>query len=202
MVMHPGMMSPLKAQPEVDVHDEQELQAMERRFGDGVSSAEILRFFQDRGMKLSEGTFRKYVQLGLLSRSKRVGKKGKHQGSKGLYPVGILRQILAIKRMMADGLTIEQLQMSWLRFRPRIDGVETDLTELLDDMAREVEGPRFDTQRRQHVVGEIEATRKDAQDLFRRLLLLEHEVAWSPDSAASETDWEEGEEERPAGRFF
>ena len=35
-------------------------------------------------MKFSEATLRKYVQLGLLPRSVRVGRKGKHQGSQGI----------------------------------------------------------------------------------------------------------------------
>ena len=46
-----------------------------------------------KGVRLSEATFRKYVQAGLLPRSKRVGRKGKHRGSQGLYPVEAVRRI-------------------------------------------------------------------------------------------------------------
>ena len=48
--------------------------------------AQIVEAFTDAGVRLSEATFRKWVQLGLLPRSRRVGRKGKHQGSLGLYP--------------------------------------------------------------------------------------------------------------------
>jgi hypothetical protein len=65
-------------------------------------------------MLLSEASLRKYVQLGLLPRSVRIGRKGKHQGSQGIYPVGVVRQILRIKSMMAQDYTIEQISREYL----------------------------------------------------------------------------------------
>src|SRR3990170_3160169 len=47
----------------------------------GVTSREVLRLFEGRGARLSAATFRKYVQAGLLPRSRRVGRKGKHTGT-------------------------------------------------------------------------------------------------------------------------
>jgi hypothetical protein len=73
--------------------DDAELDALESEFSEGLSSGEIVDVFCGRGIRFSEATFRKYVQLGLLPRSTRVGTKGKHKGSKGVYPVGALRQI-------------------------------------------------------------------------------------------------------------
>jgi len=199
MVMRSGPLPSLKPAPGAAAFGERELVELERLFADGISSAEVLRLFQDRGVKLSEGTFRKYVQLGLLPRSRRVGKKGKHKGSKGLYPASVLRQIVAIKQMMSDGLTIEQIQRSWLRFRPRIEAIETDLADVLDEMRQELAGPHFDTRRRSRLEEELQSARGEAEDLVRRLYHLEQEVAWSPERADEDEAWEE---ERPAGRFY
>ncbi len=204
MVMHPGSLSRLKAQPADVAFSEAELAELERRSPDGLTSAEIIRLFQMRGVKLSEGTFRKYVQLGLLPRSKRVGKKGKHKGSKGIYPTTIVRQITAIKRMMAEGLTIEQIQRSWLRFRPRIEGIESDIGELLAEMTRELDEPHFDTAQHGRLESELQGARADAEELIRRLSSLERAVSWSPDqddeSAADELVAMENT--TPMGRFF
>lgn len=200
MVMHPGSRPPLQPPPGGVVLADAELTALEQRFAEGISSAEILTVFQERGVKLSEGTFRKYVQLGLLPRSRRVGKKGKHKGSRGVYPVSVLRQIVAIKQMMADGLTIEQIQKSWIRFRPRIEAIESDLGELLEEMRQELAGPHFDTRHREQLEEELEAARGEARELVQRLHHLEQEVAWSPERAAPEEGLEE--EEESAGRFY
>src|SRR5882672_3991089 len=98
----------------VDRLDEATLTDLERGHEAGFSSAEILSLLEQHGVKFSEATLRKYVQLGLLPRSVRVGKKGKHQGSQGMYPSAVIRQILRIKEMMADDLTIEQIQREFL----------------------------------------------------------------------------------------
>jgi hypothetical protein len=90
--------------------DEEELVAIESASPDGLSSAEIVEAFLRRGVKFSEATFRKYVQLGLLPRSTRVGMKGKHKGSRGIYPVGSIRQINEIRRMMALDYTIDEIR--------------------------------------------------------------------------------------------
>src|SRR5205814_1472585 len=67
------------AQREADEYD-----ALEQQYAQGISAAQIVEFFAPRGVKLAQATFRKYVQLGLLPRSRRVGEKGKHRGSHGL----------------------------------------------------------------------------------------------------------------------
>src|SRR5678816_2321292 len=88
---------------------ERELAEIERKYPEGLSAAQIVETFRVRAIKLSEATFRKYVQQGLLPRSRRVGKKGKHQGSMGLYPASAVRRINEIKRMMAESYTIEEI---------------------------------------------------------------------------------------------
>ena len=95
----------------VNYFREEELCEIEAKNADGLSSGEIVGLLTERGFKFSEATLRKYVQLGLLPRSRRVGSKGKHKGSKGVYPVGTVRQINEIKSMMDLDLTIEQIDL-------------------------------------------------------------------------------------------
>ena len=100
----------------VDI-DQSVLVRIEAEYASGISSVAILDVLASLGVKFSEGTLRKWVQLGLLPRSIRVGTKGKHTGSHGLYPPGILRQILEIKALLARGMTIEQIQSEVLFVR-------------------------------------------------------------------------------------
>src|SRR5436305_11245771 len=108
---------------------EAELAEIERRNPEGLSAAQIVETFRARGIKLSEATFRKYVQQGLLPRSRRVGRKGKHQGSMGLYPATTVRRVNEIKRMMGESYTIEEIQRSFLRFTGEIEAVERGIAD-------------------------------------------------------------------------
>src|SRR5246127_912454 len=101
--------------------EDRELDEIERAWPDGMTSRQIVDVFETRGIRFSEATLRKYVQLGLLPRSVRVGRKGKHRGSCGLYPANVVRQIVRIKEMMADDLTIEQIQKEFLFVRGDIE---------------------------------------------------------------------------------
>jgi hypothetical protein len=56
--------------------DERELQEIERTWQNGLTSRQIVDVFETRGIRFSEATLRKYVQLGLLPRSVRVGPRG------------------------------------------------------------------------------------------------------------------------------
>src|SRR5262249_47400137 len=85
---------------------ERDLRAIEKEHPDGLTSVQVVDFFTRRGIRFSEATFRKYVQQGLLPRSRRVGRKGKHQGSLGLYPASTVRRINVIKRLQAEDHTI------------------------------------------------------------------------------------------------
>src|SRR3990170_9142515 len=86
-----------------------------------VTSREVVQLFEARGARLSAASFRKYVQLGLLPRSRRVGRKGKHTGSTGLYPVSVVRRIDLIKRMMAEGYTVEDIRGSFVVVKHRLE---------------------------------------------------------------------------------
>jgi DNA-binding transcriptional MerR regulator len=113
------------AQRELDEFDR-----LEQAHPHGVSAGQIVEFFAPRGVKLAQATFRKYVQLGLLPRSRRVGEKGKHRGSRGLYPASAARRIHLIKSLMDEGLTLEDIRGSFIYFRGQLDGVERSLDEL------------------------------------------------------------------------
>jgi len=104
--------------------------ALEEEHPQGISAVQIVDFFAPRGVKLAQATFRKYVQLGLLPRSRRVGEKGKHRGSKGLYPASAVRRIHVIKSLMDEGMTLEDIRHSFIFFRGQLDGVERSLDEL------------------------------------------------------------------------
>lgn len=109
---------------------------IERERAAGITSAEVVRFFEARGVRLSAATFRKYVQLGLLPRSRRIGRKGKHTGSTGLYPVSVVRRIALVKRMMAEGYTVEDIRGSFVTVRNRLEDVEKGLAELVEELGR------------------------------------------------------------------
>ncbi|HEX9053029.1 MAG TPA: MerR family transcriptional regulator [Anaeromyxobacter sp.] len=113
-----------------------EIARVERERAAGISSAEVVRLFEARGARLSAATFRKYVQAGLLPRSRRVGRKGKHTGSTGLYPVSVVRRVAAIKRMMAEGYTIEDIRGSFVTVRNRLEDVERSLADLVEELGR------------------------------------------------------------------
>jgi DNA-binding transcriptional MerR regulator len=113
------------AQRELD-----EFERLEQAHPEGLSASQIVEFFAPRGVRLAQATFRKYVQLGLLPRSRRVGEKGKHKGSRGLYPASAARRIQVIKTLMDEGMTLEEIRTSFVFFRGQLDGVERGLDEL------------------------------------------------------------------------
>src|SRR5205085_3474368 len=121
-----GVSEVAMAQRESDDFD-----ALEQQFPTGISAGQIVDFFAPRGVKLAQATFRKYVQLGLLPRSRRVGEKGKHRGSHGLYPATAVRRIHLIKSLMDEGLTLEEIRRSFVYFRGQLDGIERGIDELL-----------------------------------------------------------------------
>lgn len=163
---------------------ERDLDGIEKAHAAGLTAAQVVELFQQRGVKLSEATFRKYVQLGLLPRSRRVGRKGKHQGSMGLYPSTVVRRVNAIKRMMAEAYTIEDIQKSFLRFKDEIESVERGLKELFLGFERELRAPEFDAGRRKTLAREIEDTKKLAGELVGRIEGLERQIVSPLERAA------------------
>jgi DNA-binding transcriptional MerR regulator len=156
---------------------EEQLQEIERTAPDGLTSRQIVDVFVARGVRFSEATLRKYVQLGLLPRSVRVGLKGKHQGSHGLYPANVVRRVNLVKAMMAENLTIEEIQRSFVRFKDEIDGIEKSLRALMASFEREAKGPGLPASRRQELEQEIVDAKKAAGELVRRISSLESRLS-------------------------
>lgn len=161
-----------------------DLDAVEKAHPEGMSSAQVVEVFNARGVKLSEATFRKYVQLGLLPRSRRVGRKGKHQGSMGLYPATVVRRVNAIKRMMAESYTIEEIQRSFLRFKDEIEAIERGLKELFVGFERELRAPEFDPGLKKQLGKELAEARRVADELIGRIDGLERQIVSPLERAA------------------
>ncbi len=145
----------------------EELARIERDYASGVPARVILEIFRPHGVQLSEATFRKYVQAGLLPRSKRVGHKGKHRGSTGLYPVEAIRRINAIKKMMAEGHTLEEIRRSFVFFKNHIDQLDRGLVEVLDGFQAELKDRGFAERHRKELGQELESLRARASDLVK-----------------------------------
>jgi hypothetical protein len=96
-----------------------------------------------------------------------VGRKGKHQGSVGLYPVEAVRRINAIKMMMAEGHTLEDIKRSFLFHRNHIDQLERDLAEVFAGFQFELGERSAGAVSRRALEEELQALRQRAQDLVR-----------------------------------
>lgn len=154
-----------------------ELDELEANYPDGITAVQVVELFTSRDVRFSEASFRKYVQLGLLPRSRRIGRKGKHRGSMGVYPAKTVRRINEIKRLMADGYTIEEIQAQFLRFTDTLENLEEGFSELFTRLEEEVAAPRFDNQARRSIAREMKEARQAADDLLARLDDLSRRVA-------------------------
>src|SRR5436853_7942092 len=90
--------------------EDREIEEIERAWPNGLTSRQIVDVFETRGIRFSEATLRKYVKLGLLTRSVRVGRKGKHRGSCGIYTAHVIRRVNAEKWMDAEERTLQEIQ--------------------------------------------------------------------------------------------
>jgi len=138
-------------------------EALEQSHPSGMSVQQIVVACAALGEKLTEATFRKYVQLGLLPRSVRVGRKGKHQGSQGLYPASTVRQVQLIRRLMAQGFTIEEIQSRSLFVGSDIDSLSKELDRLMTQLER-AHGAADSLMRR-----EVDEARRLASSLVEKL---------------------------------
>lgn len=163
------------AHPGATLIDDAALSQIERSHAQGLTSVEILDVFARHAIPFSEATLRKYVQLGLLPRSVRVGRKGKHQGSQGLYPVSVVRQILRIKQMMAESYTIDQIQKEFLFIRSDVEQLE----HLLEGIFKKLDGV-LRQRRREHsaqtVTRDVVDARSLSKDLLARLVAIESKL--------------------------
>lgn len=145
----------------------EELERIERDHAQGLSARVIVDVFAARGVRLSEATFRKYVQAGLLPRSRRVGKKGKHRGSQGLYPASAVRRMNAIRQMMAQGLTLEDIKASFVVFKNHIDVASHELAVALDGFERHLEAKPLTEKGRKELLTRLRALRVQTRELLQ-----------------------------------
>jgi hypothetical protein len=162
---------------------ESALKKIEKEHADGITSADLLQLLASHDVRFGEATLRKWVQLGLLPRSIRVGSKGKHQGSKGKYPIRVVRQIVRIKELMARDVTIEEIQRQFLFVRGEIEALEQTLANIFARLEGHVAITR-------PVSAEITRARTAATDLVDRLEKIERrlmgeETASTPEVVAS-----------------
>lgn len=157
-----------------------ELQHLARQHPRGLSADEIIRILGVHRMEVSLPTFRKYVQLGLLPVSRRIGDRGKHQGSYGLYPVSVLRLFLRIRHMaQTTSLTLEEIR-DRLAFSLKLSESQRTDAELLRLLGRGLHGAP--SRHRE----EYARLCKTQADLRRRMSTLNRELAAA--SAAQDLD--------------
>ncbi|HUS32972.1 MAG TPA: MerR family transcriptional regulator [Kofleriaceae bacterium] len=154
---------------------EEQLRAIETQYPEGLTAVQLVDAFTRNRVRFSEASFRKYVQQGLLPRSKRVGRKGKHKGSLGVYPAKTVRRINQVKRLMADGYTIEEIQGQVLLYTDLVEGVEENVTELVTRLQRDCE--RLEPASRKEVAKELTEVRKEGDRLVERLSALATRVS-------------------------
>ena len=146
--------------------DAAEIDALESAFPEGLSSGEVVDAFCRRGIRFSEATFRKYVQLGLLPRSTRVGTKGKHKGSRGIYPVATLRQINEIKRMMALDYTIEEIRSEFAFVGGELEELRRLLWHIVGKLEESIAAERGGDIRAKGARKQIEEAKRSAEQLM------------------------------------
>jgi len=156
---------------------EADLTGLERKYADGIPAPEIVSFFEERGVKFSEATLRKYVQLGLLPHSVRVGRKGKHKGSQGLYPIGAVRQILEIKRLLAENKTIEEIRQDYLLLRGDIEELEQKIRQLFEGIDGALGQRSDDETTAEYLRRELREARSAADGLVEKLRALEERLS-------------------------
>ena len=154
-----------------------ELASLERDHAEGLSTQHVVELFAARGGALTEATFRKYVQLGLLPRSVRVGRKGKRRGSQGLYPPTVVRQIGLIRRLMGQGFTIQEIQDQFFFLSSDIEALARQLKQVLEGVGRAVEQSGAAGRSDEMITRVVGEARALADELIGRLRAIERSLA-------------------------
>jgi len=151
------------------VFSDDELGRIEREHGEGLTSEQIVDLFTRRNLRFTEATLRKYVQLGLLPRSRRVAIAGAQRGSQGLYPAGVVRRIQHLKSLLAH-YTIEEIQREFLFVRGDIEELSEALERVFSALANAAK-PQSDTDRA--VLRELTEAKTLAGELMAKLSSVE-----------------------------
>lgn len=140
---------------------------IERAHPGGLSSRQILDLLEANDAPMTEATLRKYVQLGLLPRSRRVGEKGKHRGSHGIYPVEVIRRIDEIRRAMTGGETLESLARATRSVRGKLGDARAELGALLEAAAEDLDHAGLERSERRARETELGALEKQGRAWLR-----------------------------------
>jgi len=92
-----------------------------------------------------------------------------------VYPSKTVRRINAVKQLMADGYTIEEIQGQFLLYTDLAEGVAENLTELWARLTADVS--RLETSTRRELERELADARRDGDRLVERLGELTRRVA-------------------------
>lgn len=152
----------------MQLFSEAEVGELERQYAVGFTSQEVVEIFHRRGVRLTTATFRKYVQMGLLPRARRVGRGGRHRGSAGLYPPSTVRAVNLIKRMLAEDLTLDEIRQSFVLFDGELERIEKRLVAVLERLEQGVR-ERSEGQTRKQLLGELKSARQEASSFVRRV---------------------------------
>lgn len=152
---------------------ESELAEIERSNPEGLTTQQVIDIFSSQGERLTEATFRKYVQLGLLPRSVRIGRKGRHRGSQGFYPTTIIRQIDVIRGLMSQGLTIEEIQRDFPFLSSDIEDLAQRLNKVFSNIEMATSKDEPESSNDQVVLRALAEARTAAEDLLNKLRSIE-----------------------------
>ena len=161
--------------PRSSLLTEEQLRAIETQSPEGLTAVQIVAAFTRHNIKFSEASFRKYVQQGLLPRSRRIGRKGKHKGSLGVYPVKTIRRINDVKQLMLEGYTIEEIQGQILLYTDLIEGVDEQLAQLWRKLDNDA--VRLDAPARRDVTKEMSEARRTGEALVEKLREIARRIA-------------------------
>jgi hypothetical protein len=158
--------------PVIEAFSEDELVRIERDHPQGISSEEIVGIFTRRGVKFTEATLRKYVQLGLLPRSRRVALKSNQRGSHGLYPAAVIRRVQRLK-IMLETHSIEEIQREYLFVRADVEELEQTLERIFLALGNAAKHAKAGDSAPRVVMRELSDARSLAAELVAKLTSVE-----------------------------
>ncbi len=155
-----------------DVFSEDELARLEQENPEGLTSERIVDLFLRKNVRFTEASLRKYVQLGLLPRSRRVAIKDKPRGSQGVYPATVIRRVQRLKAMMATH-TIEEIKAEFLFVRGDIEELEKAMERVFLALSSAARPHKGSEAMSKSVVRELMEARTLAADLMAKLSSVE-----------------------------
>jgi hypothetical protein len=165
-----------RGQQDVRRLTEENFSEIEKSNPEGLTTQQIVDVFSSNGEKLTEATFRKYVQLGLLPRSVRIGRKGRHRGSQGLYPSTVVRQIDIVRGLMSQGITIEEIQRDYPFLSGEIDDLSHRIKRLFFSVEQSTTRSELGSANDQVVVRALSEAKKAAEELLDTLRSIERRL--------------------------